>query len=126
MSKFGIGVGEEFPAGDPPPNNLEPIRPHRHNAWHFAFHITARVAFLALLIGALFWAFHSFGGPYPAAARWHAHFFPFFPILLLLVLLFVGRRRHYLGYGCGYGRRRWHDEMRYWHEEMHRDRGERT
>jgi hypothetical protein len=122
MPKISVGVGEEFPAGDPP-QPLEPERPPRRRGWHFAFHIFLRLAFIALVIGLIGWVFFGgpiFGhGPYPDHAGWHGHFFPFFPLLLVLFLIFAFRRRRY-GYGCyGYDMRRWHDEL-------HRERGERS
>jgi len=121
MPKLGIGVGEEFPVGDPPPNAPEPERRHRRSGWHFAFHILLKVAAIALVIGLIGWMFYGFGGawhgPYAYYPGWHGHFFfPFFPLLLVLLLIFTFRRRHYYGYGC---------EMRRWHDEMHRERGER-
>jgi hypothetical protein len=55
-------------------------------------------------------------GPYAYYPGWHGHFFfPFFPLLLVLLLIFAFRRRHYYGY-CNF---------RHWHDEMHRERGER-
>lgn len=132
MPKIGIGVGEEFPAQEPPPNSPEPEkdpkRRHRHGGWHFACHILLKIAFVVLAIGLIGWLFHAFAGPFawhgPYAygpygfhPGWHGHFFfPFFPFLLVMLLIFAFRRRHY-GYGCG---------MRRWHDEMHRERGERN
>jgi hypothetical protein len=119
MPKLGIGVGEEFPVGDPPAVEPEPERPHRPSGWHIAFHILVRVAAIALVIGLFAWAFHGFGAPYAYQPGVHRHFFfPFFPVLLIVLLIFAFRRRHYYGYryGC---------DMRRWHDELHRERGER-
>ena len=123
MAKFGIGVGEEFPAGEPSPETPPPERRHRHSGWHIALHIAARLAVVALVIGAAVWLFHGFGGPYPGPyAGYHRYgFFPFFPLLLIVLLIFALRRRHHCGHGWRYRRL---DEMRYWHEQMHRERGE--
>ena len=127
MSKLGVGVGEEFPAGEPPANLPDPEPRRRRFWWPFALHVLVRLAFVALVIGLIAFAFHGFGAPYAYGpyAGWHGHFFfPFFPLLLLVFLIFALRRHHY----CGYGHRmwRWQDDMRRWHDEMHRDRGERV
>jgi hypothetical protein len=135
MAKIGVGVGEEFPVDDaqppksPPPGEPPPREPwHHRGGWHFALHVLARVALIALLIGGIAWLFSGHGfhgyayGPYAFHPMYHrGFFFPFFPVLLIVLLVgFAFRRHHYYGPGCyGYGMRRWHDEM-------HRDRGERT
>jgi hypothetical protein len=128
MPKIGIGVGEEFPAQEPPPHTSEPEKPHRHGRWNIAGRIILKIAFVVLAISLIGWLFHAFAGPFawhgPYAygpygyhPGWHGHFFfPFFPILLVLLLTFAFRRRHH-GYGCS---------MRRWHDEMHRERGERN
>ena len=75
--------------------------------------IDPRVAVIALIISAIVWLFrapHFY--PYAAdAVRPYPHhfFFPFFPILLVLLLFAVLRRRH----GC-YGMRH------HWHHHEHR------
>ncbi len=117
MSKVGIGVGEEFPLGDPPPDTSEPERPHRHAGWHLALNIALRLALLALIIAGIVWMFTGFGvHPGYAPYGYHRHFFfPFFPLLLVLLLIFAFRRRHYYGY-CHFRR---------WHDELHRGHGER-
>lgn len=120
MAKFGIGVGEDFPAGDPPPDPTQSDPPHRRRGWHIALHIALRLALIALVIGAAVWLFHGFGGPYAGPHRYG--FFPLFPLLLVVLLIFALRRRHYCGYG--WRMRYLHDEMRHWHDEMHRERGE--
>jgi hypothetical protein len=134
MAKYGIGVGEEFPVSDPPPPPSPPNPPdddhHRHRGWHIALHVITKIALFALVVGALVWLFqphgvHGYFGPY-AYYPAHHFFFPFFPILLLVLFLSFAFRRHRYwghhhpyGYGCDGGWRRWHDEM-------HRERGERT
>ena len=130
MSKFGIGVGEEFPVDDAPPPKTPPEgenwRP-RHSGWHFFFHVVAKLALVALVIGGLFWLFHApgygyFHGPYAFTPYpHHFFFFPFFPILFLVLLIgFAFRRHHHYGYGCrGDGFRRWHDEL-------HHERGDKA
>jgi len=118
MAKFGIGVGEEFPAGEPSPDAPPPGHRHRHSGWHIALHIAARLAVIALVIGAAVWLFHGFGGPYPDGHRYG--FFPFFPLLVIVLLIFALRR----GRHCGHRWRYRYDEMRYWHDQMHRERRE--
>lgn len=119
MPKIDIAAGEEFPASEPPAIPPESGPPRHRFRWHFALHLLTRLAFLALLIGALVWMFHGYGEPVsgygPYAARPHHFFFPF---LLLLLLIFAFRR----GRHCHYGY--WH-RMRHWHDDMHRQRGER-
>ena len=121
MSKVGIGVGEEFPLGDPPPDPPEPERRYRHGGWHVALHIGLRIALIALVIAVIAWMFTGFGayaghGPYAYYPGWHRHFFfPFFPLFLVLLLIFAFRRRHYYGY-CHFRR---------WRDELHHERGER-
>src|SRR5579872_2075089 len=120
MAKFGIGVGEEFPAGEPSPDSHSPDRLHLHSRWHLALHMALRLAVIALVIGAAVWLFHGFGGPYAGPHRFG--FFPFIPLFLIALLIFALRRRHYCGHGWRMGIR--YDEMRYWHDQMHRDRRE--
>lgn len=120
MAKFGIGVGEEFPAGDPSPDRLPPDHRHRRGGWHITLHIALRLAVIALVIGAFVWLFHGFGGPYAGPHRYG--FFPFFPLLIIVLLIFALRRRHYCGHGWRMRYR--YDEMRYWHDQMHRERRE--
>jgi hypothetical protein len=120
MAKFGIGVGEEFPAGEPSPEPPPPDRPHRRGGWHIALHIALRLAVIALVIGAAVWLFQGFGSPYPGQYRYG--FFPLFSLLAIVLLIFALRRGHYCGHGW---RMRYRlDEMRYWHDQMHRERGE--
>ena len=117
MAKFGIGVGEEFPvdepANPPPPDNDEDRKRRRHWRLHHWLHLLTRVAVLALIVSAIVWMFrapHFY--PYAAdAVRPYPHhfFFPFFPILLVLLLFAFVRRRH----GC-YGMRH------HWHRHEHR------
>ena len=113
MAKFGIGVGEEFPVDEarppepPPPNELERRRRH----WRrFRFlHLLTRIAVLALIVSGIVWLFRPRAyfypdpyllpyGPYP-----HHFFFPFFPLLLIGLLIAVAWHRR----GC-YGMHRWH------------------
>ena len=117
MAKFGIGVGEEFPVDEPPnPPPLDGDEEHkrrRHWRLHHWLHLLTRVAVLALIVSAIVWLFrapHFY--PYAAdAVRPYPHhfFFPFFPILLIVLLIAFARRRH----GC-YGMRR------HWHHHEHR------
>lgn len=123
MAKFGIGVGEEFPAGEPTPDLLSPDHPHRHGGWRVALHIAFRLAVIALVIGAAVALFHGFGGPYPGPYGYHRYgFFPFFPLLVIVLLILALRRGHYCGHGWRMRYR--YDEMRHWHDRMHRERGE--
>src|SRR5690242_18783361 len=102
MSKIGIGVGEEFTVEDPPPpppppSEEERERRERHWRWHRWLHLATRLAFLALIVSGIVWLF---AGPHYAmsdaagAVRPYPHhfFFPFFPILLLLLFAFAWRR----------------------------------
>jgi len=121
MAKFGIGVGEEFPAGEPSPDSpLPPDRPHRRGGWHIALHIALRLAVIALVIGAAVWLFQGFGGPYPS--QYGYGFFPLFSLFVIVLLIFALRRGHHCGHGWTMRYRL--DEMRYWHDQMHRERGE--
>jgi hypothetical protein len=120
MTKIGIGVGEEFPVDEPPPPPPPPTdeernRRERHWRWHRRLHIATRVAFLALIVAAIFWMFG--GNHYAAtdaagAVRPYPHhfFFPFFPIFLLLLFAFAWRRR-----GCYGGRSHWHHHHHHYH-----------
>ena len=119
MAKVGVGVGEEFPveeagpsgsASDPNGSKRHCGRGghgHGHGRWHFAGHVLFRLAILALLIGAVlsFFGRHydhaSLHGFYPYP---HHFFFPFFPVLLIGLLLALLWRRG-----------RWHH--RHWHDE---------
>jgi hypothetical protein len=95
-------------------------RRERHWRWHRWLHIATRVAFLALIVAAIVWMF---GAPHymPTAAATGAirpyphHFFPFFPIFLLLLVAFAWRRR-----GCYGGRGHWHRH----HHHDHRHDGD--
>ena len=117
MAKFGIGVGEEFPveeAGPPGPPNPEDSE-HRRRRWRrfYFLHLLMRIAFVALIVSALVWLFRPvrpfypdpyllpYGlNPYP-----HHFFFPFFPVLLVgLLIALLLRRRSCYGHGWQY----WH------------------
>ena len=80
----------------------------RHWRWHRWLHIATRVAFLALIVTAIVWMFtgphYAVTGAAAGSVRPFPHhfFFPFFPILLLLLFAFAWRR------GCGGWRRGWH------------------
>jgi hypothetical protein len=123
MAKFGIGVGEEFPvdepANPPPADDDEERRRRRHWRLHHWLHLLTRVALIALIISAIVWMFRPRGfypGPYaPYAFHPYPHhfFFPFFPILLVVLLIAFARRRH----GCYGMRRHWHHENRGDHRE---------
>lgn len=120
MAKFGIGVGEEFPVDDaktpptPPPDPGDDRRERRHH-WrrHRFLHVLTRVALFALIVSAIAWLFrpHYFYGPYaPYAFHPYPHhvFFPFFPVLLIGLLVAFAWRRG----GCYGMRRHWHDRPR--------------
>src|SRR3981081_1067961 len=118
MAKFGIGVGEEFPVDEPPnppiPDDDDERRRRHHWRLHHWLHLLTRVAVIALIISAIVWLFrapHFY--PYAAdAVRPYPHhfFFPFFPILLIVLLIAFERPRHA------------HHRMRHhWHP--HRNRG---
>lgn len=121
MAKFGIGVGEEFPvdepANPPPPNDDEERRRRHHWRLHHWLHLLTRVTVLALIVSAIVWMFRAphfypYAGdavrPYP-----HHFFFPFFPILLIVLLIAFARRSH----GCYGMRRHWHHHDRGDHRE---------
>ena len=116
MTKFGIGVGEEFPVEEPPPGRPDPEREaalaarDRYRRQHHYLHVATRIAVIALLVAFIVWMFVPH--PYitaPGAVGgygFHRHFFfPFFPLLLILLFAFAWRRRA----GCHYRYRHWHD-----------------
>ena len=119
MAKFGVGVGEEFPVDEPaqPPQQSRERYCGRHGhrlGWlHLSLHVLFRVAIIVLVIAAAVSLFrpHPYGPdgfhPYP-----HHFLFPFFPVLLIVLVLAFVRRR-------GFYRRR-----RHWHDEHRDDRGE--
>src|SRR5437660_1103341 len=103
MSKFGVGVGEEFPVEDAkPPQSGGPEQPERRRHWrgHHLLHVLTRLALIALMISAIAWLFRPhyafYPDPYfPYAAYGYPHhfFFPFFPVLLVAILLAFAWRR---------------------------------
>jgi hypothetical protein len=122
MSKFGVGVGEDFPVDEPPSprpeSEEERAQRLRHRRHHHMLHIATRIAFLALIVAFIVWMFvpHPYtAGPAgygPYGYGFHRHvFFPFFPLLLIFVLAMAWRRRCYGPY-------------RHWHEHRHYDRRE--
>ena len=118
MTKIGVGVGEEFPVDEPPPPKPDPERDAaleaRERYWrrHHYLHVATRVAFIALIAALIVWMFVAplYVAPIAASgAVHHPHFFfPFFPLLLILLFAFAWRRRA----GCHYGHHHWHDEPR--------------
>jgi len=119
MAKFGVGVGEDFPVNEPDPGTPTPPHPkdverrRRHRRWHHVFHVLLRVALILLVISAIAWLFrpaYFYPLPYPYAPYApylypHHFFFPFFPILLITLLIAFAWRR-----GACYGmhHRHWH------------------
>ena len=117
MSKFGVGVGEEFPVEDPEGLGPKPLTEEekalrlRFMKRHFWLGLVIRLAFVGMLAGSMVWLFRNNHFDQTAFAAHHHHgFFPFFPFLLLMMfLMFAYRRHHWHGYGhchrgCGCGR----------------------
>ncbi|HEY5237946.1 MAG TPA: hypothetical protein VIJ62_06145 [Rhizomicrobium sp.] len=121
MSKYGIGVGEEFPVDESPnspPENINEARMRsRYRRSHHFYRLLARIALITLVISMIaclfgphyyypdsFVTYRSYPNPYFVYP--HHFFFPLFSMLLVAILIaFVWR--------CGsYSRRRWHDEAR--------------
>jgi hypothetical protein len=119
MAKFGVGVGEEFPVDEPSKKDApaETAGPGRGCGWradwgrlgwlHVTLAVLLRVAIIGLLIAVAWSLFH----PYPYAYRpygyhpySHHFFFPFFPLLLIVLFAFAWRGGRYRRW------RRWHDE----------------
>ena len=124
MAKYGVGVGEDFPVEEPknppPPEDDDERRKHwRHRRRHYLLHVLTRVALIALIISAIAWLFrpqYFSPGPYAPYAFYpypHHFFFPFFPVLLITLLIVFAVRRG----GCYGGRRHWHDGPRDDHRE---------
>jgi hypothetical protein len=124
MAKYGIGVGEEFPVDEPnnpPPPEDDDERRKMRRRWrrHHFLHLLTRIALIALVITGIAWLFrpHYFSpGPYAPYAFYpypHHFFFPFFPVLLIGLLIAFAWRRG----GC-YGMRH------HWHDHPHDDRRE--
>src|ERR1700704_1066724 len=124
MTKFGIGVGEDFPVDEPnnpppPEDDDERRKMRRHWRRHHSLHVLTRIALIALVITGipcLFRPAYFPAGPYAPYAFYpypHHFYFPFSPILLIAVLLAFAWRRG----GC-YGMR-WH-----WHEHPRDDHRE--
>ena len=117
MSKFGIGVGEEFPVRDAAPRNAAPPEGdcgHRYGRWHRVFHWALRLTFLALMVSAIVFLLrpHEFGAGFHGPYAFHpGHHHVFFPILLIVLLALFAWRR-----GGGH--------HRHWHHHPHRDHGE--
>ena len=119
MTKFGIGVGEDFPVDEPnnpppPEDDDERRKMRRHWRRHHSLHVLTRIALIALVITGIAWLFrpHYFSaGPYAPYAFYpypHHFYFPFFPVLLIAVLLaFAWRRGH-----CHGMRHHWHEHPR--------------
>ena len=116
MAKFGVGVGEEFPVDEPAPQTRDSERTcgshghwHRFGWLHFTLHVLFRLAIIALVIAAAVSLFlpHSYA-PYGYYPYPHRFFFPFFPILLIVLFFALARRRG----GCYGMRRHWHGEPR--------------
>jgi cytochrome b subunit of formate dehydrogenase len=115
MTKIGIGVGEEFPvdeAAPPVPPENDDERRERRRRWrrHRILHLVTRVALIALIVSGIAWllrpGFYTGPvGPYAFHPYTHHFFFPFFPILLIVLLFALVRRRH----GCYGMHRHWHD-----------------
>src|SRR5215831_8168445 len=96
MTKFGVGVGEEFPVEDAKPAEPPPPDEGAEQRWrrwrrHGFFHFLARLALIALVVAAIVWLsgprvyvypdpYLLPYGPYPYARHF---FFPFFPLLLV-------------------------------------------
>ena len=123
MAKYGIGVGEEFPVDEPknpPPPEDDDERSKMRRRWrrHHFLHVLTRIALIALIITGIAWLFrpHYFSpGPYAPYAFYpypHHFFFPFFPVLLIVLLLFAWRRG-----GC-------HGMRHHGHDHPHDDRRE--
>jgi len=113
MTKFGIGVGEEFPDEDarpPDPPSPEDTALRHWRRFHF-LHLLTRIALVALVVSALVWLFRPRGHFYPDPYLFpygfypypHHFFFPFFPVLLVgLLIAFLLRRRSCYGPRDGY------------------------
>jgi|HubBroStandDraft_2_1064218.scaffolds.fasta_scaffold299385_2 hypothetical protein len=126
MSKYGIGVGEEFPVDEPPnspPEKVDETRKRSRSRRRYRFfHLLTRIALITLVISAiacLFGPHYYYPGsyapyrsyPYPYYSYPHHFFFPFFSLLLIAILIAFAWR-------CGsYSRRRWHDDERGNHPE---------
>ncbi|HYM17425.1 MAG TPA: hypothetical protein VEU06_02575 [Micropepsaceae bacterium] len=126
MAKLGIGVGEEFPveeAGPPPPPTPEDEERRRWRPFYF-LHLLGRVGVIALIVSVLVWLFRPIRPFYPDPYLLpygffpypHHVFFPFFPLLLvgLLIAILVRRR------SC-YGPRDWNNRH-HWHRPNGADR----
>jgi hypothetical protein len=129
MTKIGVGVGEEFPVEEPPKADASqtetagPRGPHacgwngtsrRHGWVHVTLSVLLKLAIIGFVAAAavsLFTAHRFADGAYGYYPYPHHFFFPFFPILFLVLILFAFRRDPY-----------W--RHRHWHDHWHRDRGE--
>jgi hypothetical protein len=128
MAKLGIGVGEEFPveeAGPPSPPTPEDEGRRRRRWRRFYFlGLLTRLAVIALIVSALVWLFRPRAQFYPDPYLLpygfypypHHFFFPFFPLLLVGLLIAILLRRR----SC-YGPRYWHDRH-HWHGPNGADR----
>jgi hypothetical protein len=112
MAKLGVGVGEEFPIGEPPrktPEETEQERAQRRRHWrqHHVLGLITRIAAIALIVSLIVWMFVPHGhvavadGPRDFYHYGHHYFFPF---PLLLILLFVLAWRGFVRHG----HRHWH------------------
>lgn len=117
MTKFGIGVGEEFPVDDAAPRGPQGSQDargdHRHGLRHRLFHGVRRLTFLALLVSAIVWLLRSLdvAGPHGPYAFHPGPHHVFFPVLLIVLLVAAAWRHH-----------RHHHH--HWHDHHHRGRGE--
>ena len=131
MSKYGIGVGEEFPVDEPanpsPPESDDDRRKRRSRRRGYSFlHVITRIVLITLVISAIaclfgphyyypdsFAPYRSY--PYPYYPYPHHFYFPFFSVLLVVVLIAFAWR-----YGGCYVM------PRHRHDEPHDDRREGT
>ena len=117
MSKLGVGVGEEFPVEDarpnepPPPPADDEERRRRWRRFRF-FHFLAHLALIGLVVAGIVWLFrprtYLYPDPYLLPYGFypypHHFFFPFFPVLFVVLLLALFWRRR----GCHVRYRHWH------------------